>query len=80
MCSSDLTAAEVENAELTDMTRRFWLGVALSAPLLWPMAGEIWHSIDPMRLVGHGPVAWLELALATPVVLYAGRPFLVRVR
>jgi P-type Cu+ transporter len=72
------SAQEGENAELTDMTRRLWLGVALSAPLLWPMLGEIWHAIDPMALFGHGLVAWLELALATPVVLYAGWPFLVR--
>ena len=72
------SAEEGENAELVDMTRRFWLGVVLSVPLLWPMLGEIWPAIDPMRMFGHNRVAWLELALATPVVLYAGWPFLVR--
>ncbi len=72
------SADEGENAELVDMTRRFWLGVALSVPLLSPMLGELVPAIDPMRLFGHGVVAWLELALATPVVVYAGWPFLVR--
>ena len=72
------SAEEGENVELVDMTRRFWLGVALSVPLLWPMLGELWSPIDPMRMFGHTSVAWLELALATPVVLYAGWPFLVR--
>jgi Cu+-exporting ATPase len=72
------TADEGENAELKDMTRRFVLGVVLSVPLLWPMLGELVPAIDPMRMFGHGLVAWLELALATPVVLYAGWPFLVR--
>ncbi|HVY66854.1 MAG TPA: heavy metal translocating P-type ATPase, partial [Gammaproteobacteria bacterium] len=72
------SADEGENAELTDMTRRFLLGVALSVPLLWPMLGEIVPAIDPMRLFGHQRTAWLELVLATPVVLYAGWPFLVR--
>ncbi len=72
------SANEGENAELVDMTRRFWIGVALSVPLLWPMLGEIWSAIDPMRMFGHTLVAWLELSIATPVVLYAGWPFLVR--
>jgi P-type Cu+ transporter len=72
------TAEEGGNAELNDMTRRFVLGVVLSVPLLWPMVGELWPAIDPMERFGHGLVAWVELALATPVVLYAGWPFLVR--
>jgi P-type Cu+ transporter len=72
------SAEEGENTELVDMTRRFWLGVALSVPLLWPMLGELWSAIDPMRMFGHNVAAWLELILATPVVLYAGWPFLVR--
>ena len=72
------SADDGENAELVDMTRRFWIGVALSVPLLWPMLGEMWSAIDPMRMFGHTLVGWLELSIATPVVLYAGLPFLVR--
>jgi P-type Cu+ transporter len=71
-------AEEGENAELTDMTRRFWVGVALTVPLLWAMLGEVVTPIDPMRLFGHATVAWAQLALATPVVAWCGWPFLVR--
>jgi Cu+-exporting ATPase len=72
------TAEDSENAELKDMTRRFWISAALTAPLLWAMVGEFIPSIDPMMLLGHGPVAWAQLALATPVVLWGGHPFFVR--
>ena len=72
------SAEEGPNAELIDMTRRFVVAAALSVPLLWPMLGEIFAAIDPMRVFGHEPVAWAEFALATPVVLWAGWPFLVR--
>jgi Cu+-exporting ATPase len=72
------TAESGGNAELRDMTRRMWISAALSLPLLWPMVGEIIPSINPMMTLGHGPVAWAELALATPVVLWGGWPFSVR--
>jgi len=72
------TAATTENAELRDMTRRMWISAALSLPLLWSMLGELVPSIDPMMLFGHAPVAWSQLALATPVVLWGGLPFFVR--
>ena len=68
-----ITAAEVENPELADMTRRFWVAAALSAPLVvLAMAGM------SMAWIGHGIRGWLELALATPVCLWAGWPLLVR--
>jgi Cu+-exporting ATPase len=69
---------EGESGELRDMTRRFVVAAALSVPLLWPMLGEVFDAIDPMRILGHDVMAWAELALATPVVLWAGWPFLVR--
>ncbi|WP_425397124.1 heavy metal translocating P-type ATPase [Aeoliella sp.] len=60
-----------------DMVRRFWVGVALSAPLLvltmGPMVGLPIHSWLPSAVNG-----WLQLALATPVVLWCGWPLLVR--
>jgi Cu+-exporting ATPase len=71
-------AEEGENAELRDMTRRFWIGVALTAPLLWAMLGELVPAIDPMMLLGHRTVSWGQLVLATPVVLWCGWPFFVR--
>jgi P-type Cu+ transporter len=72
------TADGGENEELKDMTRRFRVSVVLTVPLLWSMLGELWPAINPMELFGHEPVAWAQLALATPVVLWAGWPFFVR--
>jgi Cu+-exporting ATPase len=68
-----ITAAEIENPELVDMTRRFWLAAGLSAPLVvLAMAGM------SISWIGHGARGWLELALATPVCLWAGWPLIVR--
>jgi Cu+-exporting ATPase len=64
------------NPELADMTRRFWIGLALTAPVLvLEMGGHL--------LGGHGLIEqvwsnWIQLVLATPVVLWAGWPFFVR--
>jgi Cu+-exporting ATPase len=72
------TAEDGESAELKDMTRRFWIGVALTVPLLWSMLGEVFPAINPMRVFPHQVVSWGQLVLATPVVLWAGWPFFVR--
>ena len=72
------SAEEGESYELKDMIRRFWIGVALTTPLLWSMVGELFPAIDPMRLFPHSGVSWAQLVLATPVVLWAGWPFFVR--
>jgi Cu+-exporting ATPase len=69
--------AEGTSAELRDMTRRFWIATLLTVPLLlWEMAAHLpgleLHHFAPRLIV------WLELALATPVVLWAGWPFFVR--
>src|SRR2546422_7161635 len=67
-----------ENAELKDMTRRFWVSVALSVPLLAFVMGDLLPG-QPLR---HGLssllFAWLQLVLATPVVLWGGWPFFAR--
>ncbi len=63
-----VTAGET-NPELKSMTRRLWIGAALTVPLLVIMfAGLI-----PGRMLG-----WIEFALATPVVLWGGWPFFER--
>ncbi len=69
---------EGENAELADMTRRFWISAALTLPLLWALVGEAVPALDPMRILGHTTAAWAELLLATPVVLWGGAPFFAR--
>ncbi|MDB5381194.1 MAG: copper-translocating P-type ATPase, partial [Rhodospirillales bacterium] len=65
------------NPELVDFTRRFWIGLVLTAPVfLLEMGG---HLTGMMHLVGGPRVGnWIQLALATPVVLWAGLPFFVR--
>jgi len=67
---------EAPNAELADMTRRFWVSVALTVPLLLIAMGNMVPSLHG-ALSGRW-VAWLQLTLATPVVLWGGWPFLVR--
>ena len=66
---------EGQNPELVDMTRRFWVGAVLSAPLfLLAMGSEIFG----WKLVAVDVLPWVQLALATPVVLWAGWPFFER--
>ena len=72
------SAGEGENAELADMTRRLRISAALTGPLLWALLGEAAPALDPMRLFDHSTVAWAELLLATPVVLWGGAPFFAR--
>ena len=67
---------EQPNPELVDMTRRFWVSVGLTVPLLLIAMGGI---LPPLKPVLSGRwVAWAQLALATPVVLWGGWPFFVR--
>jgi len=76
------TASEEENPELRDMTRRFWVSAVLTAPLFAiAMAGMFWKMRLPGILSGPSfslPLPALELALATPVVLWGGLPFFQR--
>jgi Cu+-exporting ATPase len=58
------------------MTRRLWIGGALAIPLVALDMGG--HLFDLHGLLPHGVMPWLMLALATPVVLWAGSPFFVR--
>jgi Cu+-exporting ATPase len=71
------TAEAGPNPELVDFTRRFWIGLALTIPIfLLEMGG---HLLGLTELVGGPRVGnWIQLALATPVVLWAGWPFFER--
>ena len=71
------TAEEQSNPELIDMSRRFWISAVLTLPLVvLAMGSELfgWHFL-PM----HASV-WVQLVLATPVVLWGGWPFFDRFR
>jgi Cu+-exporting ATPase len=67
-----------ENPELVSMTRRFWVGAALTLPLLAVMVSDIFPSHPIQHLLSGGLLSWIEFALATPVVLWAGWPFFER--
>ena len=69
---------EEENPELRDMTRRFWTSLALTAPLLAIAMGSMLSPHTLMEAPWNWGVTWLELALATPVVLWCGWPFFQR--
>jgi Cu+-exporting ATPase len=62
--------------ELVDMTRRFWIGLALALPVFFLEMGG--HFLDLHQLVSPTGSVWIQLVLATPVVLWAGWPFFVR--
>lgn len=66
------------NPELLDMRRRFWASVILTVPLLGIMLAEVVRSLIDTRFLTGGPGAWLQFALATPVVLWGGMPFFQR--
>jgi len=70
---------EDKNPELEDMTRRFWVSTALTVPLV--ILAMIRHLPGGHQVIGHTLTAyatWIELALASPAVLWGGWPFFVR--
>jgi P-type Cu+ transporter len=70
------TADAGPSAELVDMRRRFWIGLALTVPVfVLEMGGHLLGLTDIIR---QHTSNWLQLLLATPVVLWAGWPFSVR--
>ena len=73
-----VTLEQEENPELTDMRRRFWISLVLTLPIfITSMAGMVLGGpIDVLNAWRGRP--WVELALATPVVLWGGWPFFVR--
>ena len=71
-------AADQENPELRSMTRRFWVGVVLTLPLLAVMVMELWPGHPFMELLASPWMGWAQMALATPVVLWCGWPFFER--
>jgi Cu+-exporting ATPase len=72
-----VTAVEQDNPELRDMTRRFWISLALTAPLLVIAMIDMLPGM-PVQHALPGWLPWIELLLSTPVVLWGGWPFFQR--
>ena len=78
--------AEEDNPELRDMTGRFWISLTLTAPLLAIAMGSMLSphtfmgeaTVNGMTVYRAGWLPWLELILASPVVLWGGWPFFQR--
>jgi P-type Cu+ transporter len=64
------------NPELVDMTRRFWTGLVMAIPVVGLEMGG--HLTNLQMLLGQALSNWLQLVIATPVVVWAGWPFFVR--
>jgi P-type Cu+ transporter len=73
-----ISAEEETNPELVDMTRRLWISAALALPLFVIGMSDLIPGRPVERVVGMQALHWIELALATPVVLWGGWPFFVR--
>ena len=66
------------NPELIDMARRFWIGAALTIPVLVLEMGGHVSGLNLHRFISPAFSVWLQFLLASPVVLWAGWPFFVR--
>ena len=76
--SATHAAKEGPNPELIDFTRRFWIGTVLTLPVLLIAMGPMIGLGGIREAIGQGRAQWVELILATPVVLWCGWPFLQR--
>ena len=72
------TADNRPNSELADISRRFWIGLALTIPVFALEMGSHIPALGFEHLVAPGLSSWIQFALSTPVVLWAGLPFFQR--
>src|ERR1700722_12298409 len=73
-----VTAEEIPNSELRDMSRRFWAGLVLTIPVVILEMGSHVPALGLQHLVSPGTSSWIQFVLSTPVVLWAGWPFFRR--
>ncbi|MGH9785686.1 MAG: heavy metal-binding domain-containing protein [Terriglobia bacterium] len=71
-------AEEQANPELVSMTRRFWVSVVLTTPILAVMVSDLIPGSPLMNWLGMSTIAWAQLVLATPVVIWGGWPLFER--
>ena len=74
----EATAEAQPNHELADMTRRFWIGLALTLPVFILEMGSHISGLGLHDVVPPATSTWIQFVLATPVVLWAGWPFFRR--
>ena len=73
-----VSASEEENPELSSMTRRFWISVALTVPVLILGMSDMLPGHPLQRFLSMRAISWNEFLLTTPVVLWGGLPFFQR--
>jgi Cu+-exporting ATPase len=73
-----ITVGEEENAELVDMSRRFWVSLLLTVPVFLIAMAEVIPGLEGVGGVSKRSLIFIQLILATPVVLWGGWPFFVR--
>lgn len=71
-----MTGEEGENPELADMRKRFWIGLVLTLPVFTLEMGS--HLFNLHHYIDRTLSNWIQFVLATPVVLWAGKPFFER--
>jgi len=74
----DVTAVKGPSVEYLDMRRRFWIGLVFAIPVFFLEMGAHVSGVGLHRFITIQQSNWLQLALATPVVLWAGWPFIQR--
>ena len=73
-----VTLEEGVNPEMADMSRRFWVGLALGLPVFLLAMSDMLPGKPLHQLLSMSAMNWVQLALATPVVFWCGWPFFVR--
>src|SRR5262245_42032368 len=73
-----ITIEEEINPEYLDMRRRFWISLVLSAPLLFLTMSEMFFKWDIQKIFPGNILNYIQLIIATPVVLWGGWPFFKR--
>lgn len=75
---AEFSTEEAENPELVDFTKRLKISAALAVPLFLVAMSDLLPGQPLQKSLAHGILAWVQFLLATPVVLWAGRPFFER--
>jgi Cu+-exporting ATPase len=73
-----ITVGEEENAELVDMSRRFWVSLVLTVPVFLIAMAEVIPGLEGVGGISKQSLIFLQIILVTPVVLWGGWPFFVR--